>query len=1122
MKTTLQDRLLRRELGGLTRYSAIKGLYGDKTWIDDLDIVNELGGHSGCVNALSWSKSGRLLASGSDDTHLNIHTYQPESSTTPFALTTAVSTGHTANIFSVKFMPHSADRTLVTCAGDAEVRVFDIEYAGRSTIPSASSGRRLGRNQMYNGVRYLSDGDTNARVYRSHGDRVKRIVTESSPHLFLTCSEDGEVRQWDLRLPSSAYPAPRGGHSFLRYGEQYARTNIPPPLISYKRYNLDLNSISCSGSQPHYIALGGAHLHCFLHDRRMLGRDIMEEQGRLSSTSSAGSMSEREDELMGEATRCVRRFAPNGKKTMERSDSGHITACKISDANPNEMIVSWSGEQIYSFDLVRSPDAKGGEEKRAIPIHKGKGSGRVQESKERKRKRHNGRSSTSAEDARRGNSKVRRDESRLNGEGEMALRVRYENGQSEDISIDVPAADVPKSDMDQSGEDVLSETQKKSSRLARVVVKIRSLMFSLAQPASPPVDQGAFDYSARSALFTTVLGFAAATLPEMDHIMRHWRYPVPPTEVDVVFQQTLRGNRDSSRRFVQAAGTLARVLGGKLQTTGGQSSLLHYFEQIGPGSQERSVQASPETFSYDFLKAILLWLEYGPQALLQGFQKPSNVRSNNSRFPIPTEAGLSAIDTHLIPYLLRSATGRAVCDVDASRFERDEYRKIFDTETAAVIAFSTAIRIPLEDLSRALMPASSSADGAPTAAANVTAQDKKAAMKFWGFKVGRGLLMNAGEGVNFAFVDRAFGGLGTAKVHDEGRSQENIDPEEAEEVVDSVTLVRQQESPRPGSAGGEDRMDIDTNGLSVDNVASPSSHQGTTQAEGMNSDEEVILMGDLHDEIADRLVEHDEQGGHSDLDDAAEDDESDKDGDEDSDDGEITSEERQFMWQSALERRKLREQVQADVPCSPHTRQYRGHCNVKTVKDINFFGLQDEYVVSGSDSGHLFIWDKKTTQLVNILEGDVEVVNVVQGHPYEPLLAVSGIDHTIKIFSPDARAQDDARAGINLGISSTGSSGYSSLEGFIGRHRRRESADGAVGLASRKRMQQSYQICAQNDADRRGGMRDAFITRDMLAQLAAQLRERQMGGGGRAGEGEGEGAAIVIDDNCEVRLYTAI
>ena len=52
MKLTLQNRLLRRELEGYSRYSSIKGLYGDRRWIDDLDIVNELGGHSGCVNAL--------------------------------------------------------------------------------------------------------------------------------------------------------------------------------------------------------------------------------------------------------------------------------------------------------------------------------------------------------------------------------------------------------------------------------------------------------------------------------------------------------------------------------------------------------------------------------------------------------------------------------------------------------------------------------------------------------------------------------------------------------------------------------------------------------------------------------------------------------------------------------------------------------------------------------------------------------------------------------------------------------------------------------------------------------------------------------------------------------------
>ncbi len=93
----------------------------------------------------------------------------------------------------------------------------------------------------------------------------------------------------------------------------------------------------------------------------------------------------------------------------------------------------------------------------------------------------------------------------------------------------------------------------------------------------------------------------------------------------------------------------------------------------------------------------------------------------------------------------------------------------------------------------------------------------------------------------------------------------------------------------------------------------------------------------------------------------------------------FTHGERELLLRSASDRGKLRESMFKDVGCSSHTRQYSGHCNVKTVKDANFFGLQDEYVVSGSDSGHVFIWDKKTSQLVNILKGDEDVVNVIQG-----------------------------------------------------------------------------------------------------------------------------------------------
>lgn len=81
--------------------------------------------------------------------------------------------------------------------------------------------------------------------------------------------------------------------------------------------------------------------------------------------------------------------------------------------------------------------------------------------------------------------------------------------------------------------------------------------------------------------------------------------------------------------------------------------------------------------------------------------------------------------------------------------------------------------------------------------------------------------------------------------------------------------------------------------------------------------------------------------------------------------------------------------------------------NFHTIKDVNFFGLNDEYVVSGSDCGHLFIWDRETTELVQLLLGDDETVNVIVGHPQQPTLAVSGIDYTVKLFSPDKQLQSE-------------------------------------------------------------------------------------------------------------------
>lgn len=84
-----------------------------------------------------------------------------------------------------------------------------------------------------------------------------------------------------------------------------------------------------------------------------------------------------------------------------------------------------------------------------------------------------------------------------------------------------------------------------------------------------------------------------------------------------------------------------------------------------------------------------------------------------------------------------------------------------------------------------------------------------------------------------------------------------------------------------------------------------------------------------------------------------------------------------------------------------HVHSYKGHRNSDTVKGVNYFGPYSNYIVSGSDCGHLFIWDKEKENIVTFLEGDnIGVVNVLEPHPTCCVLATAGLDHDIKLWQP--------------------------------------------------------------------------------------------------------------------------
>lgn len=67
---------------------------------------------------------------------------------------------------------------------------------------------------------------------------------------------------------------------------------------------------------------------------------------------------------------------------------------------------------------------------------------------------------------------------------------------------------------------------------------------------------------------------------------------------------------------------------------------------------------------------------------------------------------------------------------------------------------------------------------------------------------------------------------------------------------------------------------------------------------------------------------------------------------------------------------------------------------------MSLLGSKGQFIVSGSDDGSFFIWEKETTNLVRILQGDESIVNCLQPHPNYCFLATSGIDPVVRLWNP--------------------------------------------------------------------------------------------------------------------------
>ncbi|PSS31598.1 WD and tetratricopeptide repeats protein [Actinidia chinensis var. chinensis] len=275
-----------------------------------LSQERELEGHSGCVNAVAWNSKGSLLISGSDDTRVNIYSYSSRK------LLHSIETGHSTNIFCTKFVPETSDELVVSGAGDAEVRLFNLSRL-RGSGPD--------------------DCDISpSAVFQCHSRRVKKLAVEvGNPNVVWSASEDGTLRQHDFREASSCPPAGLSNQECrnvlldLRCGAKKSLADPPKQLLALK--SCDISSV-----RPHLLLIGGSDSFARLYDRRMLPPLL--SCRKMSSPPS-----------------CVNYFCP-----MHLSDRGrstlHLTHVAFSP-NGEEVLLSYSGEHVYLMDVNHAGDS---------------------------------------------------------------------------------------------------------------------------------------------------------------------------------------------------------------------------------------------------------------------------------------------------------------------------------------------------------------------------------------------------------------------------------------------------------------------------------------------------------------------------------------------------------------------------------------------------------------------------------------------------------------------------------------------------------------------------------------------------------------------------------------------
>ncbi|XP_077946381.1 DDB1- and CUL4-associated factor 6 isoform X2 [Gasterosteus aculeatus] len=890
-----------KRLIGYNEPNTIRTNYlGRREFVQRLKLEGTLNVHDGCVNTISWNDTGEYLLSGSDDTFLVIsNPYNKK-------VKKSIRSGHRANIFSAKFMPHTNDQEIVSCSGDGI-----IYYTNTEKSP---------------------EHNRQCQFTCHYGTAYEIMTVPNDPYTFLSCGEDGTVRWFDLRTKTSCT-------------KEDCKDDI---LINCRRA---ATSISISPLVPYYLAVGCSDSSVRIYDRRMLG------------TRATGN-------YMGRGTTgmCVR-FVPAHLS----NKSCRVTSLCYSE-DGQEVLVSYSSDYIYLFDPkddqareLKGPSEERREELRQPPV---------------KRLRLRGDWSDTGPRA--------RPESERERDGE----------QSPNVSLMQRMSDMLSRWFEEASEAQSSRGTRPQTRPRAIGPEGASTTPAAAAtgssvperpvgsiPAAPDATAAAVRESASSSSSgssSTVTAVPPSSSSSVENSA--------PSSSPLASSPDSEQSGQAAAPVTSAPVTSAPVTSAPAPTSTSEPALSEYgphrlpislvcrrLQRLlrladPPGQGQRAARSSPPSSSSSSPAATERQSQGAAttaaetQPLTDSPSSVVNKQLGSMTLDEQQEAAGSRPDPAVSAPVSTSAPTTSTSVAGTSRPSGAE--PVLSLHYSSEGTTTSTIKLDFTD-EWSSSTSSSMGSGGPKASEAVAIQSRETLLAESSVSEQPPPASSGQQSVQAASTEApcsasCSGALGSSAA---GSSRggavappppaERSQPEGSEDASGGCRRAEprggeEEEGQSQPARGHQDSDDSDD-----DPILIPST-RFRGQGQRLNSRGSAVGDRMIRRSAAARIQE---------------------------------------LFRRRKERREMEESETQNIRRPSVKMVYKGHRNSRTmIKESCFWG--NNFVMSGSDCGHIFVWDRHTAEHLMLLEADNHVVNCLQPHPYDPILASSGIDYDIKIWSP--------------------------------------------------------------------------------------------------------------------------